>query len=181
LRRVIPEKISLFRVAFLKLASARSQRLALLAFGVSQGRTNFRSFMGKKTNNTKPGAPAKRALKTKSVVAPAAATTPPMMKPAPAGKPAASKSGPKPESAKPAPAKAPASRGKAAAPVKSAAPRKRKPAFSQEEVALRAYYIAERRQAAGIHADPHQDWIEAERQLAYEAGTTVQDRKKAKA
>jgi hypothetical protein len=131
--------------------------------------------MGKKTNNTKPEAPAKRALKTKSVVAPAAATTPPM------SKPAASKSGPKPEFAKPAPAKAPASRGKAAAPVKSAAPRKRKPAFSQEEVALRAYYIAERRQAAGIHADPHQDWIEAERQLAYEAGTTVQARKKAKA
>ena len=42
--------------------------------------------------------------------------------------------------------------------------------FSNEDVALRAYFIAEKRQAAGIHGDTHSDWIEAERQLRKEHG-----------
>lgn len=34
-----------------------------------------------------------------------------------------------------------------------------------EEVALRAYYIAERRRHLGLPGDPESDWLEAERQL----------------
>lgn len=34
-----------------------------------------------------------------------------------------------------------------------------------EDVALRAYYIGERRRNLGIPGDPQSDWLEAERQL----------------
>lgn len=61
------------------------------------------------------------------------------------------------------------------APAKSPAPRKKaKPivraGFSNEDVALRAYFIAEKRQAGGHPGDTHSDWIEAERQLRSEHG-----------
>lgn len=36
---------------------------------------------------------------------------------------------------------------------------------TREDIALRAYYIAERRRHLGISGDPHNDWLEAERQL----------------
>ncbi len=42
-------------------------------------------------------------------------------------------------------------------------------AISSDEIALRAYFIAEKRNAQGLPGDPHQDWIEAERQLRAEA------------
>jgi hypothetical protein len=122
--------------------------------------------MGKKTNTTKTEAPAKRALVSKPAAEKAAPEKAVAAEPPPA-KPTAVKSvGAKPKTATRAPKSAPA--------------RKKKPAYTQEDIALRAYYIAERRQAAGIYADPHHDWIEAERQLAYEAGTTVAKAKKAK-
>lgn len=106
--------------------------------------------MGKKTTNEKPATPAKRAAKTK---------------------PAAEKATvPEPASAK---AKAPARK------TNSATPRgRKKPSYSQEDVALRAYFIAERRQAAGLPGDSHQDWIEAERQLASEASTAAKPKSK---
>jgi hypothetical protein len=44
------------------------------------------------------------------------------------------------------------------------------PAFSREDIALRAYFISEKRRAQGISGDEHQDWIEAERQLLTENG-----------
>jgi hypothetical protein len=40
--------------------------------------------------------------------------------------------------------------------------------FSTEDIALRAYFIAEHRQRVGLHGDSHSDWIEAERQLKKE-------------
>lgn len=43
------------------------------------------------------------------------------------------------------------------------------PAFSREDVALRAYFIAEKRHSQGLSGDEHQDWIEAERQLLAES------------
>jgi len=43
------------------------------------------------------------------------------------------------------------------------------PAYTQDDVALRAYFIAERRRAEGRPGDEHGDWIEAERQLAQES------------
>ena len=42
------------------------------------------------------------------------------------------------------------------------------PSFSREDVALRAYFIAENRQKHGLPGNTATDWIEAERQLAEE-------------
>jgi len=41
--------------------------------------------------------------------------------------------------------------------------------ISAEEISLRAYFIAERRQAMGWPGDSTSDWVEAERQLKAEA------------
>lgn len=51
-----------------------------------------------------------------------------------------------------------------AAPLKNATA-----AISGEDVALRAYFIAERRAKMGWHGDSTSDWVEAERQLKAEA------------
>ncbi len=40
---------------------------------------------------------------------------------------------------------------------------------TEADVALRAYYIAEKRQKLGIPGDSTSDWVEAERQLKAEA------------
>jgi hypothetical protein len=72
-------------------------------------------------------------------------------------------------------AKSLAAAGKAAVakpkPLKTPKPAKKKAAkvISNEDIALRAYFIAERRQATGGHGDEHGDWVEAERQLRAEA------------
>lgn len=60
----------------------------------------------------------------------------------------------------------PKARKSQAAPRKTAA---KAPAITDEEIALRAYYIAERRQKMGWHGDSTGDWVEAERQLKAEA------------
>ena len=58
--------------------------------------------------------------------------------------------------------------------AKSRAPRKsaRKPivkaGFTHEDVALRAYFIAEKRRANGVAGSEHSDWVEAESQLRAE-------------
>ena len=57
-------------------------------------------------------------------------------------------------------AKKPAA-AKAAVPKKAAA-------YTQDDVALRAYFIAEKRSKLGLPGDSHSDWVEAERQLAAE-------------
>jgi hypothetical protein len=41
--------------------------------------------------------------------------------------------------------------------------------FSNDDVALRAYYIAERRRTLDLPGDEMGDWVEAERQLRKEA------------
>jgi Protein of unknown function (DUF2934) len=76
--------------------------------------------------------------------------------------------------------KQPADRKAAAAfpkQVKSTVPKTRrasKPAAAKgaaitaEDIALRAYYIAEKRRHNGLPGDEHRDWIEAERQLRAE-------------
>ncbi len=59
-------------------------------------------------------------------------------------------------------------------PVKKAA-KAAKPApateipITNEDIALRAYYIAERRRSMGWGGDEHSDWVEAESQLKAEA------------
>ena len=44
-----------------------------------------------------------------------------------------------------------------------------KHAFTHDDVALRAYFIAEKRHKAGLPGDSAHDWIEAERQLIAES------------
>ena len=53
---------------------------------------------------------------------------------------------------------------------KPAAPKAKKvPAYTQDDLALRAYFIAEKRRKLGLPGDPHADWIEAELQLSAES------------
>lgn len=42
-------------------------------------------------------------------------------------------------------------------------------AYTREDIALRAYFISEKRYAHELPGDEHQDWIEAERQLLAES------------
>lgn len=68
---------------------------------------------------------------------------------------------PKAKAAVPAPAKKTA--------VKRVGAPKLKALYTQDDVALRAYFIAEKRQALGLPGDAHSDWVEAERQLDEES------------
>lgn len=43
------------------------------------------------------------------------------------------------------------------------------PPPSTDDIATRAYYLAEKRRTDGLPGDEQQDWIEAERQLRAEA------------
>ncbi len=54
---------------------------------------------------------------------------------------------------------------KPAAPKKKAAPLGK---ISQDDIALRAYYIGEERRRTGAPGSSHGDWLEAERQLRAE-------------
>jgi hypothetical protein len=51
------------------------------------------------------------------------------------------------------------------------------PAYTFDDIALRAYFIAEKRRSLGLPGDEHQDWVDAEQQLATES----KSRKKTKA
>lgn len=81
---------------------------------------------------------------------------------------------PSKRAAKPATTVKLAAPAKRATAKKSAAPRKRAPktkdapkgpSFTREDIATRAYYVSEKRRAAGLPGDEHSDWLEAERQL----------------
>jgi len=145
----------------------------------------------KTTTKSKPEVAAKRAAKPaekpetaaapppKAVPAPVpvkAAPTPAPVKTAPT--PAAVKAAPAPAPVKAAPAPVPAEPKspkptiKAKSLVKKATPKKaapETPAFTRDDVALRAYFISEKRRANGLPGDEHQDWLEAERQIAEES------------
>jgi len=43
--------------------------------------------------------------------------------------------------------------------------------FTDEDIALRAYFIAEQRHRTGAPGDETGDWVEAERQLRFEHGS----------
>jgi hypothetical protein len=121
-----------------------------------------------------------------SKVSPAAKDVTPKAAPAPApaaaSTPAAVVAPPNPATAKPAaraakPAKtapAPAAVKPATKPIKLTSSRRKAPepavprVVTHEEIAVRAYLIAEHRQNHGIWGEPHLDWIEAERQLKAE-------------
>ena len=69
-------------------------------------------------------------------------------------------------------ATAPAKAAKAAAPKPKRATKptaSKAPTFGTDDVALRAYFIAEKRRTDGLLGDEHHDWLEAERQLLAES------------
>ena len=113
-------------------------------------------------------APTPAPVKAASTPAPVkTASTPAPVKAAPA--PAPVKAAPAPVPAEP---KSPKLAIKAKPLVKKATPKKaapETPAFTRDDVALRAYFISEKRRANGLPGDEHQDWLEAERQIAEES------------
>jgi hypothetical protein len=113
--------------------------------------------MGKKSDTAKTVMPASPALSTK---APAPEPPPSVVAIPEPAKPAAinGDGGPTKTAVKKKPA------------VKAAkkSPAKKAIVFSTEDIALRAYFIAEHRQNHGLHGDAHSDWVEAERQLKAE-------------
>ncbi|EDY20412.1 hypothetical protein CfE428DRAFT_2336 [Chthoniobacter flavus Ellin428] len=105
----------------------------------------------------------KKTDSTPKSVAPAAAT-PEVSTPAPAPVKRAIKAAPKTKNGVKKP-KAPAAKAKRT--TKITAPKVS--SFTREDVALRAYFISEKRRHHGIPGDEHQDWLEAERQLLTES------------
>ena len=85
-------------------------------------------------------------------------TPKPVATPAAATKTAA----PKKPAAKKSTAKSPVAK------VKKAVAPKAVHVITTDDIALRAYFIAEKRQKAGLPGDTHHDWLEAERQLLAE-------------
>ncbi len=51
------------------------------------------------------------------------------------------------------------------------------PVFTRDDIALRAYFIAEKRHAHGLPGNEHLDWVEAERQLLAEFGKKKRSKK----
>jgi hypothetical protein len=129
--------------------------------------------MANPNDSLKPTVPAKRAVKPPTVskdpltAAPTPTPSTPPISPEPAahaGNIPKEKSAAKPVQARARPVKAapPGSRknGKTSAAAKRG--------FTREEVALRAYFIAEKRHQTGAPGDETSDWVEAERQLRAE-------------
>ena len=99
--------------------------------------------MGKKATTAKTPAPVKRPAKPSAAIPPAAE---------------------KKTAARATPPKA------AAAPLRAAKPLPSKaPGFTADDIALRAYFIAEKRRQIGLPGDEAHDWLEAERQLRSES------------
>ena len=76
---------------------------------------------------------------------------------------------PKPKRKKAAPKKQTVRALKPAAPRKAPSPNTR-PEPTDEQIRIRAYFIAERRLQLRLQGDSAHDWIEAKRQLIEEAG-----------
>ena len=76
--------------------------------------------------------------------------------------------------AKPAKAKSASKAPAARKPRPAAVTRKTRPsrhvAISDEDIRIRAYFIAEKRMQSGLPGDSDHDWLEAHRQLREEAG-----------
>jgi hypothetical protein len=52
--------------------------------------------------------------------------------------------------------------------------------ISTADIALRAYFISEKRRSQGLHGTEHHDWVEAERQLVAEQKKTKKKSAEAK-
>jgi hypothetical protein len=111
--------------------------------------------MPKKTTKEKAEKP-KKAVKVKDAIEPAVTVE------APAPAVSEPKKRTKKAAAKPVGAKKPV--------AKKASAKKTVKRPTNEDIALRAYFIAERRHQMGWPGDSTGDWVEAERQLLAEAG-----------
>jgi len=60
------------------------------------------------------------------------------------------------------------SAAESAATTATATKKAKAPGISTEDIALRAYFIAEKRRSQGLHGSEQDDWVEAERQLVAE-------------
>jgi hypothetical protein len=118
--------------------------------------------MGKMTTSTTKKTAAKREVKpaVENGEAAEAPPTAPNKKPAPKAKRVRRPAVPKP--GKPAAARRTTKATSASAKSRSAST---KPAYTNEDIALRAYFIAEKRRQLGLWGSPESDWLEAERQL----------------
>ena len=110
-----------------------------------------------------PAPPASAA--STAPVPPVKANAAPPAELKPAKKATPSKS---PKAASSAPAKTGVKLRKTALSVK-AADAVPAPVITNDDIALRAYYIGEKRQTLGLPGDSTQDWVEAERQLVAES------------
>jgi hypothetical protein len=123
--------------------------------------------MAKKNDSSMKPAAAKSVVPPAPAVTavPAKAAVP--VKPAPAAK----------RAAKPVTKAKPAAKATKAAVTKTLVTKPKRtaksaPSFTHEDVALRAYFISEKRHSLGLPGDEHQDWVEAERQLLAENSRT---------
>jgi hypothetical protein len=118
--------------------------------------------MGKMTTSTTKKTAAKRAVTPAAGNGEAAEALPaaPNKKPAPKAKrvrrPTALRT------RKPAAARRTTKATKSSTKSRSAST---EPAYTNEDIALRAYFIAEKRRQLGLWGSPESDWLEAERQL----------------
>ena len=112
-----------------------------------------------------PEAPAKAVASAKALIPAKAAVS------SKAAPPVAKRSVKTAAKAKPAAKTAKTSAAKPKRAAKSA------PSFTREDVALRAYFLSEKRRNQGLPGDEHQDWIEAERQLLMESAGTKKVKK----
>ena len=117
----------------------------------------------------KPKAPAKPKLDTAAAV-PALDATPAPPPPIPGVTKPASKPKREVKAKAPAPAATPKETSRAG---RSTTPKPKKTTFTNDDVALRAYFIAQRRHAEGRHGNPESDWLEAEAELCAEYGRKV--------
>jgi len=123
----------------------------------------------------KPATNPTAGKKAKASVAPPIAAEPvaaPQL--APVAPSAASPSKKKPVAAEKVKAAAPATKS-AAQPKPAAKPAGK--AISTDDIALRAYFIAEKRRTHGLPGNEHHDWVEAERQLVAESGKAKRAKK----
>lgn len=119
--------------------------------------------MGKTTTSTTKKTAAKRAAKPAATADVASTETPaPAIAAKPAPKAKRVRKPALPKDAKPAAIKRTTTATKSSKKSKSAAT---KPAYTSEDIALRAYFIAQKRQQLGQYGSPESDWLEAERQL----------------
>ena len=125
-------------------------------------RTNTED-MGKTTTSTTKKTAAKRVVKPLATIDGATTKTPlPAIVEKPAPKAKRVRKPALPKAGKAAAVKRTTTATKTSKKSKSAA---MKPGYANEDIALRAYFIAQKRQQLGQFGSPESDWLEAERQL----------------